>query len=69
MEAGGTIDIYHVRLIVKGFNYFDTYSSMSSTTFVWILIATTSINNLEVYQMNVKKTFLNDDLDEEVYMK
>jgi hypothetical protein len=69
MEAGGTIDIYQVRLIVKGFNYFDTYSSMSSTTFVWILIATTSINNLEVYQMNVKKTFLNDDLDEEVYMK
>jgi len=46
MEAGGTIDIYQVRLIVKGFNYFDTYSSMSSTTFVWILIATTSINNL-----------------------
>jgi hypothetical protein len=69
MEAGGTIDIYQVRLIVKGFNYFDTYSSMSSTTFIWILIATTSINNLEVYQMNVKKTFLNDDLDEEVYMK
>jgi hypothetical protein len=34
-----------------------------------MVIAIKSINKLEIHQMNVKITFLNDDLDKEIYME
>jgi hypothetical protein len=34
-----------------------------------MIIAIKSINKLEIHQMNVKITFLNDDLDKEIYME
>ena len=34
-----------------------------------MLIAITAIHNLEIHQMDVKTTFLNGDLDEEIYME
>jgi hypothetical protein len=42
---------------------------MPITTFTWISIAITTINNFEVHQMNIKITFLNCDIDEEIYIK
>ena len=33
-----------------------------------MLIAIAAIHNLEIHQMDVKTTFLNGDLDEEIYM-
>jgi len=34
-----------------------------------MLIAIAVLHNLDIHQMNVKTTFLNDDLDEEIYTK
>jgi len=34
-----------------------------------MLIVIASINKLEIHQMNVKTTFLNGDLEEEVYVE
>ena len=34
-----------------------------------MLIAIAAIHNLEIHQMDVKTTFLNGDLDEEIYME
>ena len=34
-----------------------------------MLIATTTIHNFEIHQMDVKTAFLNEDLDEEMYME
>ena len=34
-----------------------------------MLIAIASIYNLEIHQMDVKTAFLNEDLDEEIYME
>ena len=34
-----------------------------------MLIAIATIHNLEIHQMDVKTTFLNGDLDEEIYME
>ena len=42
---------------------------MSRISFTWMVIAIKSINKLEIHQMNVKITFLNDDLDKEIYME
>ena len=53
----------------EGLGYFDTYSPMmriNSTRMVFVIYA---LRNLEVHQMDVKTTFLNGDLDEEIYME
>jgi hypothetical protein len=34
-----------------------------------MLIAIAALHNLEIHQMDVKATFLNGELDEEIYME
>ncbi|GJU35294.1 zinc finger, CCHC-type containing protein [Tanacetum coccineum] len=48
--------------------YFDTYTIVACISIIRLLIAMASIHNLIIHQMDVKTTFLNGDLDEEVYM-
>jgi uncharacterized metal-binding protein len=61
-------------LVAKGFrqkegiNYFDIYALVARITFIIILLALSSVYNLYVHQIDVKTTFLNEELDEEVYM-
>ena len=74
MKTNGSIDKYKVRLVVKsykqkkGMDYFDTYSSVTRITSIRMLIAIAALYNLEIHQMDVKTTFLNGELDEEIYM-
>ncbi|GKD82963.1 zinc finger, CCHC-type containing protein [Tanacetum coccineum] len=49
-------------------DYFDTYVLVACITTIRLLIAMASIHNLIIHQMDMKTTFLNGDLDEEVYM-
>nr|GEW96148.1 hypothetical protein [Tanacetum cinerariifolium] len=46
-------------------DYFDTYAPMARISTIRLLIAMASIHNLILHQMDVKKAFLNGDLDEE----
>ena len=75
MKADGSIDKYKVRLVVKGFkqnkglDYFDTYSHVTRITSIRMLIVIAALYNLEIHQIDVKTTFLNGDLDEEIYIK
>ena len=50
-------------------DYFDTYPPMSRITSIRKLIAIATINKLEICQMYVRTTFLNGDLENEVYME
>ena len=52
----------------EGIGYFDTYAPVARITSIRVLVALESIYKLVVHQMNVKITFLNGNLDEEVYM-
>ncbi|GKE28233.1 zinc finger, CCHC-type containing protein [Tanacetum coccineum] len=69
------IDKFKARLVIQGFgqkeriDYFDTYVPISRITTIRLLLALAAIHNLVIHQMDVKTTFLNGDLDEEVYMK
>ncbi|GJT04459.1 zinc finger, CCHC-type containing protein [Tanacetum coccineum] len=75
MKFDGTIDKFKARLINQGFrqkegiDYFDTYVPVARITTIRLLLALAAIHNLVIHQMDVKTTFLNGDLDEEVYMK
>ena len=47
----------------KDIDYFDTYSLITKIATIRILVALATIYNLVVHQMDVKTTFLNDDLE------
>ncbi|GKF43182.1 zinc finger, CCHC-type containing protein, partial [Tanacetum coccineum] len=53
----------------EGIDYFDSYAPVARITTIRLLLALAAIHNLVIHQMEVKTTFLNGDLDEEVYMK
>ena len=69
------IDKYKARLVVnsyrqkEGLDYFDTYSPVIRITSIQILIVIAVLHNLDIHQMDVKTTFLNGELNEEIYME
>ncbi|KAL0373332.1 UNVERIFIED_CONTAM: Retrovirus-related Pol polyprotein from transposon TNT 1-94 [Sesamum radiatum] len=75
MKVDGTIEKFNARLVIQGFrqrpgiDYFDTYVPVARISTIRLLISLKSIHNLAIHQMDVKTTFLNGDLNEEVYMK
>nr|KAJ0199197.1 hypothetical protein LSAT_V11C600311730 [Lactuca sativa] len=67
---------YKARLVIQGFrqkegiDFFDTYAPVARiSTIRLLLLALASIHNLVIHHMDVKISFLNGDLDEEIYMK
>ena len=53
----------------KDIDYFDTYAPVTRIASIRTLIALAAIKNLLIHQMDVKTAFLNEDLDEEIYMR
>ncbi|KAK4400755.1 Retrovirus-related Pol polyprotein from transposon TNT 1-94 [Sesamum angolense] len=74
-NADGSIDKYKTRLVAKGFkqkeslDFFDAYSLVTRITSIRVLIAIAALYDLEINQMDIKTAFLNDELDEEIYME
>nr|GEW35574.1 zinc finger, CCHC-type [Tanacetum cinerariifolium] len=74
VKVDRTIKKFKARLINQGFkqmswiDYFDTYDSVTRISIIKLLIATASIHNLIIHHMDAKITFLNAELDEDVYM-
>jgi len=70
----GTIEKYKARLVAKGFSqkpnidYFDTFAPITIISSIRVLLALASIQRLVIHQMDVKTTFLNGELEEEIYM-
>ena len=75
LKADRSIDKYKARLVVKGYkqkegvDYFDPYSLVTRITPIQMLMAIIALHNLEIHQMDVKTTFLNGELNEEIYME
>ena len=53
----------------KCIDYFNTYALVTKITSIRLLFALASIYKFHVHQMDVKTTFLNSDLNEEIYME
>nr|GFA37273.1 hypothetical protein [Tanacetum cinerariifolium] len=74
LKVDGTIEKFKAMLVIQGFKqnsriyYFDTYALVAHISAIRLLITIASSHNLIIHQMDVKTSFLNDDLNEEVYM-
>jgi hypothetical protein len=75
IDASGNVERYKARLMAKGFtlkegiDYHETFSPVSNKDLFRIIMALVAYFNLELHQIDMKTTFLNKDLEEDVYMK
>nr|GEX53589.1 putative retrotransposon protein [Tanacetum cinerariifolium] len=74
-KIDGVVHTYKARLMAKGYtqtsgiDYEETLSPVVDIRAIRILIAIAAYYDYEIWQMNVKTTFLNGYLNEEVYME
>ena len=53
----------------EGIDYKDTFSPVSKKDSLRIIMALVTHFDLELHQMDVKTAFLNENLDEDIYME
>ena len=73
-NLGGTIQRYKDQLVTKGFqqtprvDYFETFILEVKASTIQVVLTLPVTNNRDIQQLNVNNTFLNGELQEEVYM-
>ena len=74
-DSLGNIERHKAKLVAKGFNqreridYTETFSPVSKKDSLWIIMALVAYFDFDLHPMDVKTTFLNGNLEGEVYMK
>ncbi|KAK9034790.1 hypothetical protein V6N11_076847 [Hibiscus sabdariffa] len=73
-DMDSNVPTYKGRLVAKGFrqihgvDYDETFSPVAMFKSIRILLALAAFHDYEIWQMDVKTTFLNRKLEEDVYM-
>jgi hypothetical protein len=75
VKANSSLDRYKARLVVKGFaqrlgvDFDDTWAPVSRLESVRSFLAVAATEKWTVHQVDVKTTFLNAELSEEIYVR
>jgi hypothetical protein len=75
LDEHGAVSKHKACLVVKGYaqrhviDYDEVFTPMARLDLMYLLIALAAHEGWEVHHMNVKLAFLNDDLQEEVYVE
>ncbi|KAK9008737.1 hypothetical protein V6N11_075620 [Hibiscus sabdariffa] len=73
-DMDGNVQTYKGRLVAKGFrqirgvDYEETFSPVAMFKSIRVLLAVAAFHDYEIWQMDVKTAFLNEKLEEDVYM-
>jgi hypothetical protein len=73
--ADGSIETYKARFVASGFsqkegiNYDETFPPVARYTSIRTIISLASVLGWKLHQMDVKTTFLNGQVEEEVYLE
>ncbi len=71
----GEVERYKARLVARGFtqtfgvDYNETFAHVTKFVSIRCILALATIEDMEIHQMDVKTTFLNGDLEEDIYME
>jgi hypothetical protein len=74
IDTDGNVTVYKARLVAKGFqhiqgvDYDETFSPVVMLKSIRILLAIAGYFTYEIWQMDVNTTFLNGNIEEELYM-
>lgn len=63
------IKLSYQRIQAATLDYFDTYSPVTRIISICMVITIAGLHGLEIHQIDLKTTFLNGDLDKEIYME
>ena len=75
LDENGYVTRNKARLVTKGYNqeegidYDETFAPIARLEAIRLLLAYASSMNIKLYQMDVKSTFLNEIINEEVYVE
>lgn len=75
LNPDGSINKHKARLVVKGYaqifcvDFSDTFAPVARLDTIILLLAITAQKGWKVYQLDVKSTFLNGFLEEEIYVE
>ena len=73
-NADSSVNRYKARLVTKGYaqthgvDYDETFALVAKMTMVWTMIALAAAKGWHLHQMDVKNTFLQGELEKELYM-
>ena len=74
-KPNGEIDRFKARLVAKGYkqkpgiDYFEVFAPVARLDTIRMIISLSAQNKWKIYQMDVKSSFLNGTLEEEVYVE